>query len=532
MCSMPSGKRRTHEEFIHELEKITDTISVIDSYHKNTEPIKCKCLVCGHEGSPTPKSLLKGHGCPSCAGNVKLTHEEFIKKLKRDNPNYGSFDVLTPYGGMSAKIKCRCKICDTIWFPKANDLIRAQSGCPSCSGNVAFTHDRFILDFCQKNPNYKDIMLLSKYDGMLNRIQCKCKRCGCEWSPLASSLIQGTGCPDCAKAKAAKRGREMFQKIERPGIISHDSFVEKFNESSPHSSTIEIIGLYEGSNRPIKSRCLRCGHEWSPIASALLRGTGCPECSHSSTSFMEQFLVFAFRRILGENEIINRDKELIGKEIDILIPSRSFAIEIGSWTWHKNVIENDKSKIKACNENSVRLIVIYDSCTDKTINCEDIWTYPIDLASEKQCNTLKAIVLKCSELMNIQPVLFSQNDWTDIISHAYQASLRVTHDEFMDKLQESNSHFQDIIILSEYRHAKEKIACKCKKCGNEWETAASELLKGTGCPVCQIKAVGNRKSKRNQIIQWKKRNPGGSKLRCEKETGISRMTVYKWWNAE
>lgn len=36
---MPSGKRRTHEEFINELGKKTDTISVLDSYHKNTEPI-------------------------------------------------------------------------------------------------------------------------------------------------------------------------------------------------------------------------------------------------------------------------------------------------------------------------------------------------------------------------------------------------------------------------------------------------------------------------------------------------------------
>ncbi|MBQ7548843.1 MAG: hypothetical protein IJT03_03965 [Clostridia bacterium] len=528
---MPSGRKRTHEEFINELGKITHTISVQEPYQKNTKPIRCRCLVCGYEWGPTPQSLLCGHGCPSCAGNTKLTHEEFIDKLKAENPNFESFDVLTPYKGMSGKVKCRCKICDTIWHPKANDLIRAKSGCPSCSGNIGFTHNRFIEDLCQKNPNYKDIIILSKYDGMLNRIKCKCKKCGREWAPLASSLMQGTGCPICAKVKAAERGREMFQKMERPGIINHDSFVAKFIDSSPYSTTIEITGTYKGAKRPIKCRCLRCGCEWSPIASALLRGTGCPDCSHSSTSFMEQFLVFAFRKALGESKVISRDKVLIGKEIDIYIPSKSFAIEIGSWTWHRDALDNDMEKIEACRKHDTRLIIIYDSCTDTTIENEDVWTYPIDLGSEKQCDTLKSIFFNCLKQMNIQPVAFDENDWIEIINHAYQASLRVTHDDFLAKLQEKNRHFRDIVVLSEYRYAREKIKCKCKKCGNEWETAASELLKGTGCPVCQIKAVGDRRSKKDQIIEWRKNHPNGSKLRCEKETGISRMTVYKWWKA-
>ena len=63
------------------------------------------------------------------------------------------------------------------------------------------------------------------------------------------------------------------------------------------------------------------------------------------------------------------------------------------------------------------------------------------------------------------------------------------------------------------------------------ETAASELLKGTGCPVCQIKMVGVKRSKKSQVIEWRKQNPTGTKMQCEKETNISRMTIYKWWDS-
>ena len=51
------------------------------------------------------------------------------------------------------------------------------------------------------------------------------------------------------------------------------------------------------------------------------------------------------------------------------------------------------------------------------------------------------------------------------------------------------------------KYARNKIECKCKKCGHIWETAASELLKGTRCPVCQIKAVGEIEKAKKQYTQ-------------------------------
>ena len=43
------------------------------------------------------------------------------------------------------------------------------------------------------------------------------------------------------------------------------------------------------------------------------------------------------------------------------------------------------------------------------------------------------------------------------------------------------------------------------------------------------KGSGTAESK---VLEWKKENPDGTKYRCVKETGLSKPTVYKWWNGE
>lgn len=44
--------------------------------------------------------------------------------------------------------------------------------------------------------------------------------------------------------------------------------------------------------------------------------------------------------------------------------------------------------------------------------------------------------------------------------------------------------FDNIELLSEYMSAKDKIKCKCKICGDIWESTTSSLLSGHSCPKC------------------------------------------------
>ena len=56
-------------KFVEKLKCINPNIAIIGEYIKAQEPIRVKCLVCGHEWDPTPNGLLVGKGCPNCASS-------------------------------------------------------------------------------------------------------------------------------------------------------------------------------------------------------------------------------------------------------------------------------------------------------------------------------------------------------------------------------------------------------------------------------------------------------------------------------
>lgn len=42
--------------------------------------------------------------------------------------------------------------------------------------------------------------------------------------------------------------------------------------------------------------------------------------------------------------------------------------------------------------------------------------------------------------------------------------------------------------------------------------------------------IGNgRKPKKDIVEEWKKNNPDGKKIECHRDTGLSRVTIDKWW---
>lgn len=393
---MPRGKKRTHKEFLNELSQKNNSILVLGIYQKNIQPIACRCMVCGYEWTPTPKSLLNGHGCPKCSNNVKLSNEEFLELLKRKNQKSSTFILIGNYDGMNKKIKCECIKCGTEWSPKANDLIRAGTGCPACSGNIKYTHKRFLNDLLDKNKHCSKIEFLSSYRGMTEKIKCKCKECEHIWTPVASSLMQGTGCPYCAKKRIAQSNGKYLEKarscspLTKP--MSNDDFMRKLKQANYNYDKIDFLTPYLGAKTKIKCICKKCGCEWDANTSSLIKGSGCPRCAHTSTSFMEQF-IYKSLLVFLDDKTVNRDKKLIKRELDIVVPSYKFAIEIGSWKWHKDIVKEDLKKKQLCNEKGYKLYIIYDSYNGKSFNDEYVLTYPFDLSNEKNFLSLKKLYL-------------------------------------------------------------------------------------------------------------------------------------------
>lgn len=80
-------RKKTQEEFVNELNQKNPTIKCIDTYKTINEKIKFKCSICGFEWYDSPAHVLNGRGCHKCNKKVRRTHEEFLLEVndKFDN---------------------------------------------------------------------------------------------------------------------------------------------------------------------------------------------------------------------------------------------------------------------------------------------------------------------------------------------------------------------------------------------------------------------------------------------------------------
>ena len=248
-------RKKTNEEFVKELEKVNPNIELLEEYKYALEPILCRCKKDGYVWKSRPADLLKGKGCPKCAGNIKKTHDEFVEEMKSINPN---IDILSKYENAKTRIKCKCKIDGHVWTATANNLLRGY-GCPVCGGRMKMTHDEFIERLSIVNP---DIEILGKYINSKTPVLCKCKIDGNEWCASPNNLLSYKGCPRCKKSQGERRIEnyliannikyETYAKF--PNLVgvgnkplSYDFYITNFNmlievQGRQHRMPIDIFG--------------------------------------------------------------------------------------------------------------------------------------------------------------------------------------------------------------------------------------------------------------------------------------------------
>ena len=456
--------------FSKELSQKYPNILVLGEYKNNRKGIKVQCRLCGHIWSPAPMTLLSGKGCPKCSikKNAKQrtkNHEQFLEDIYKVNPN---ITITSDYITSKKPIKCQCKMCGTIWSTIPNTLLSGE-GCPTCGKQKSIESRTKSFDLVNEelkkiNPNIK---IIGEYTNTHRKVRCHCMTCGYEWNPTPHSLLQGVGCPNCAGV-APK---------------TTEQFIKELSQINPD---VEVIGEYINSHVKIAVRCRRCGNEWKATAPNLLYNHGCPDCAHTSTSFMEQVLLAGYRKVLGENAVLSRDRKAIGMELDIFIPSLSFAIEPGSWFFHEKLLGRDLKKRALAEKKNIRLITIYDSYHEEEPPFqEDCFVFPYDLRQEINHKTLKELLNHLLSISGIE-YSYSESEWADICSLAYSRSRRQTTEEFIKKLEKIT---KTIEVLGEYESSKRKIDCRCKNCGYEWKITPGDLLQGYGCPRC----AGNQK---------------------------------------
>lgn len=137
------------KSFLDKIYTINPYIRIKSEYVKSSEKIIVECLKCGNDFPISPNNLLRGKGCPRCAGKYRITHLEFIEKMKEINPN---IEILSEYKSTHSSVKCRCKKDGCIWYAPPHNLLK-YSGCPICSSSKG---ENRIAAFLYKN-NYEYI---------------------------------------------------------------------------------------------------------------------------------------------------------------------------------------------------------------------------------------------------------------------------------------------------------------------------------------------------------------------------------------
>ena len=354
------ARKLTHEQFMEKLYIKNDkvgNIEVLEKYINSRTPIKCKCKIDGHEWSPTPKSLLKGHGCPECYQNSKTkTHEKFIEELTEINSN---IEILDKYTGNKIPIKCRCKIDGYEWSPTPSSLLQ-KKGCPQCGGSLKLTHEEFIERVNNINSNIK---ILSQYINSQTKVECECKICNHKWDVSPSHLLHSqSGCPMCFE----NRRGDIRQK-------TYEQFIKELSEINPN---IEVLEKYINNRTPIKCRCKIDKYEWSQRPNHLLRCVGCPKCNSSKG---EKRIAKYLKECNIENIEQYRFNDCKFKQtlpFDFYIPSLNIAIEFDGKDHYEIFIRSnnetyeeamdrfidrkirDTIKTIYCEENNIRLIRI------------------------------------------------------------------------------------------------------------------------------------------------------------------------------
>ena len=231
---------------MRQMQEINSDIDILSKYEKDNIKVKCRCKICSFEWESRPSNLLQGKGCKQCHFNnmkkIKMKpHEQFIAKLYEINKD---IKVLSQYSGVKNKLDCECLIHNERFSIAGRHLLRGETGCRKCI-DIKFhlgclkSHEQFVKELSDINSN---IEIIGKYNGSKNNIEVKCLKCGHIWSPIASSLLCGYGCPCCKRSKGEEKiekylinsgikfeSQKKFSNLRNTLPLSYDFYLPEYN---------------------------------------------------------------------------------------------------------------------------------------------------------------------------------------------------------------------------------------------------------------------------------------------------------------
>lgn len=130
---------------------------------------------------------------------------------------------------------------------------------------------------------------LVEYVKSTEPIKVRCRGCDTEWEETYSRIKAGKcACPTCHPNRAVKRRAKRAVGMPKPPrekltpeqalAKRAQSYAEKVSNRSGGSIEVDVTS-YVGGKDPVRARCVRCGHTWTPRTDHLLARPYCPKCN-------------------------------------------------------------------------------------------------------------------------------------------------------------------------------------------------------------------------------------------------------------
>lgn len=114
---------------------LSNNIVAIKKPYKKIDRTEHKCLICTFGSSGewllSPHTYLRRQKCPSCAKIEKHKSKTKEYKCNLRKVHGSSIDVLGSVRAVLQKVKHRCNVCLTVWFPRPVHTLQGH-GCPTC----------------------------------------------------------------------------------------------------------------------------------------------------------------------------------------------------------------------------------------------------------------------------------------------------------------------------------------------------------------------------------------------------------------
>lgn len=180
-----------------------DLIRVSGDYLHYKSPVEATCTSCNYGWSILPHHLKQGYKCPQCSPRPSrfITTEKIQDLLNRDNRNI----VITSTRTREAtQVNCLCTVCNYEWLAKPDTLINGRkTGCPACAGKVRGSAKKLSDLFIKFGHN---VQVVGEYINNYTPVECVCNECGQFFYPSPSTVIYGSGCPNCAYRGGTPKG--------------------------------------------------------------------------------------------------------------------------------------------------------------------------------------------------------------------------------------------------------------------------------------------------------------------------------------